>query len=265
MSCGEMRVRLHAYVDGELTVSEIAEVDGHCMECAQCVALVSAEREFRQLLRRQPRETAPAELRARIRPRVRREAAITKGRRWLPLPTLAVAAAIVAALLLPARTPPSLVADLVDKHIAYAQIEHPAELASSDPSEVAQWFQSRASMRVTVPDYSLSGIRLAGARLAEAHEQKAAYLLYEKGRTLLSVFMVPAFSPTSTASTEETLPGRRVSYRGDDYVTYERKGFRTVSWTDGQAVYGLVSMLDYDALLECADRLRDERTRQTRL
>ena len=54
-------------------------------------------------------------------------------------------------------------------------------------------------------------------------------------------------------------------YRGQEYVTYERKGFRTVSWTDGQAVYGLVSMLDYDALLECADRLREERSRQTRL
>jgi mycothiol system anti-sigma-R factor len=254
-----MRAGLHAYVDGELMVSDIAEVDGHCMECPQCAALVSAEREFRQLLRRQPRDEAPPELRARIVHRVRREAVAATGRRWISVSAIAVAAVIAAVVLWPAHTPPPLVADLVDKHIAYAQIERPAELPSTDPKEVAEWFQSKAGMRVTVPDYSPSGIQLTGARLAEAHERKAAYLLYEKGRTLLSVFMVPI------SAGEATLPGRRVSYRDHDYVAYEQKGYRTVSWSDGQAVYGLVSMLDYDALLECADRLRAERARRTRL
>lgn len=150
-------------------------------------------------------------------------------------------------------------ADLVDKHIAYAQIERPAELASGDRGEVADWFMTRARMRVTVPDYSPSGIRLVGARLAEAHERQAAYLLYEKGRTLLSVFIVPV------ASAQGELPGRRVAYRGHEYVAYERKGFRTISWTDEHALFGLVSGLDYEALLECADRLRQERLNQTRL
>jgi mycothiol system anti-sigma-R factor len=259
MDCAEIRARLHAYVDGELTVSDITEVDGHCMECRHCAALVRAEREFRQLLRRQPRDVASPELRARIRRSIRREGVVATGRRWLPVAAVAVAAAIVAAVLLPARTPPPLVAELVDKHIAYAQIQSPAELASRDPREVAEWFHSRAGMRVTVPDYSPSGIRLQGARLAEAHERKAAYLLYEKGQTLLSVFMVPV------PARETTLPGRRVSYRDHDYVAYEQKGYRTVSWSDGHAIYGLVSMLDYDALLECADRLRTERAQQTRL
>ena len=259
MNCSEVRTRLPAYVDGELTVSEITEVEGHCVECRQCAALGGVEREFRQLLRQQPREAAPAELGARIRRRIRHEAAVAKGRRWLPLSAIAVAAAILAIVWLPTRTPPPLVADLVDKHIAYAQIERPAELASADPREITEWFRERAGLRVTVPDYSPSGIHLAGARLAEAYERKAAYLLYEKGRTLLSVFIVPFPTPAGT------LQGHRVAYRGHDYLTYERKGFRTVSWTDGQAVYGLVSMLDYDALLECADRLREERARQTRL
>ncbi|PYM17215.1 MAG: hypothetical protein DMD81_09910 [Candidatus Rokuibacteriota bacterium] len=259
MNCVEVRARLHPYVDGELTVSEAAEIDGHCVECRPCADLVSAEREFRRLLRRQPREAAAPELRGRIVRRIRREAIVSKRRRWLPVPVVAVAAAIVAAVLWPARTPPPLIVDLVDKHLAYAQIERPAEVVSSDSRELTEWFQSRAGLRVTVPDYSRSGIQLIGGRLAEAREHQAAYLLYEKGRTLLSVFMVPA------SATDVPLPGRRVAYRGHDYVGYERKGVRTVSWTDGKAVYGLVSMLDYNALLECADRLRDERARQTRL
>ena len=259
MSCGEVRAKLHAYVDGELPVNEITDIDGHCTECRECAALARTEREFRQLLRRQPREAAPPELRERIVGRLRRQLVIATARRWLLPPVVAAAAAVVVLMLLPPRTPPPLVADLVDKHIAYAQIERPAELASTDPREVAEWFRSRAGMRVTVPDYSPSGIHLAGARLAEAHERKAAYLLYEKGRTLLSVFMVPV------SASEARLPGRRVSYRDHEYVAYEQKGFRTVSWTDGHAVYGLVSVLDYDALLECADRLRAEHTRQTKL
>jgi prepilin-type processing-associated H-X9-DG protein len=112
---------------------------------------------------------------------------------------------------------------------------------------------------VAVPDYSPAGIRLVGARLADAHERKAAYLLYEKGRTLLSVFIVPV----STADAE--VPGRTVSYRGHEYRAYEQKGFRTVSWADGHVLYGLIAMLDYEALLECADRLRVERVNQTKI
>ncbi|HEU5321706.1 MAG TPA: hypothetical protein VFX28_12930, partial [Methylomirabilota bacterium] len=144
-------------------------------------------------------------------------------------------------------------------HIAYTQVARPAELASADPAEVAAWFQDRAGLRVIVPDYASAGIQLVGARLADAHERKAAYLLYEKGRVLLSVFMLPV--PVRAGD----LRGVRVSYRGHPYVTEERKGYRTVAWSDGQAVFGLVSMLDYEALLECADRLRAERTRQTAL
>jgi len=95
--------------------------------------------------------------------------------------------------------------------------------------------------------------------LAEAHERKAAYLLYEKGHTLLSVFMVPVGAQDALGE------GRRVTYRGHEYRTHEVKGYRSVSWTDGRAVFGLVSMLDYDALLECADRLRVERASRTSL
>ncbi len=260
MICQEFEARLHPYVDGELTVGETAAADAHGAECWRCADLARQERQFRQLLRRQPREPASAELRARIVSRIHREQRRVILRPWLVAPALAVAATIVVAVLVPAwRQPSTLIGDLVDKHIAYAQIERPAELASANPAEIETWFKQRAGLRVTVPDYSPSGIRLVGARLAEAHEQKAAYLLYEKGRTLLSVFMLPI------PSGDVTLAGARVSYRGHDYVTHERKGYRTVSWSDGQTLFGLVSLLDYGALLECADRLRVERANQTRL
>jgi anti-sigma factor RsiW len=192
--------------------------------------------------------------------RLRRERRRTALRPWLAGSAVAAAAALLVALILAGSRPsPSLVAELVDKHIAYAQIDRPAEFASADRAEVAEWFRTRAGLRIIVPDYSRSGIQLVGARLADAHERKAAYLLYEKGRTLLSVFMVPHSKRDSAIS------GTRVVFGGHEYVTHEWKGYRTVAWADGTALFGLVSMLDYDALLECADRLRAERASQAQL
>jgi mycothiol system anti-sigma-R factor len=244
MNCVEFERHLHAYVDGELAVSEMLGAEAHLAECAECRALAARERRFRQLLRRQPRESAPSEFRARITGRIRR----------------AEQRAVLALVLWPTTQPSSrLVSELVDKHIAYAQIEQPAEFGSIDPAAVEQWFRTRAALRVTVSDYSPSGIRLVGARLADAGEQKAAYVLYEKGHTLLSVFMVPVSGDGSG------LRGKHASYRGHEYVTLERKGYRTVSWVDGHTLLGLVSMLDYAALFECADRLRADRAHDARL
>jgi anti-sigma factor RsiW len=207
---------------------------------------------------------APPELRARLLAVARRERRRAAVRAWLGVPVLATAAVLLAALLMTRVMPPGpgaprLVDTLVNKHLAYAQIENPAEFTSSESSEVAAWLRDRLGMRVPVPDYSHAGIRLVGARMSEADEQKLAYLLYEKGHMLMSVFMLPNTTEAGT------LPGKAVSYRGHEYLTRERKSLRTVSWRDGQAVFSLVSMLDYDALLECADRLRAERARETQL
>ncbi len=81
MNCAEFRTRLHPYVDGELPVSETAAADAHGVECRACAELARSEREFRRVLRRQPRDVAPPELRARIVGRVRRQA------RWRSVPT----------------------------------------------------------------------------------------------------------------------------------------------------------------------------------
>jgi mycothiol system anti-sigma-R factor len=260
MMCTEVETRLHPYVDGELPVSETAAIDAHLAGCPECAILARRERDFRTLLRRQPRERAPEEFRRRLAARIRREARRKSARPWVLIPALAAAAAVLAIVMLPARqTSAPLMVDLVDKHMAYAQLDRPAELVSGDPAEVATWFLQRAGLRVTVPDYSPAGIRLVGGRLAEAHERKAAYLIYEKGSVLLSVFIVPTGDETAA------LRGEDVSFRGHTYVKSERKGFRTVAWTENQVLFGLVSSLDYEALLECADRLRYARTRQARL
>jgi mycothiol system anti-sigma-R factor len=258
MNCTELEGCLHPYLDGELDVGENVKAAAHVAECLGCRGRVAREREFRQILRRQPRESAPPELRESIRARLGRSVRWAAFRPWLAASaTAAVFAGVVLLSVLPPATP--LVSELVDTHIAFTQMEEPGEFTSADPRAVEAWFRERAGLRVTVADYSMEGIRLVGARVAQAHEHRAPYVVYQKGHTPLSVFMVPA------PVLDGDLRGARVSFRGHDYVTLDRKGYRTVSWTDGQAIFGLVSMLDYGALLECADTLRVERARDAQL
>lgn len=261
MNCEKFQPFLHPYVDGELGVDETVTADAHLAECVHCRGLVEGDRQFRQLLRRQPKRSVPPELQARIVSQIRRAAGAPVLLRWLSARTLATAgAALLTALLFStARRPTPLAEVLVDNHIAYAQIEQPAEFASTDRPAIEGWFRQRAGLQVTVPDFSSSGIRLFGARIAEAKGQRVAYLLYEKGHTLLSVFQVPAYGRTPGPK------GQWVTYRGHTYRRREWGGYRTVSWTEGQSTFMLVSTLDYEALYECADRLFVDHLDQTRL
>jgi mycothiol system anti-sigma-R factor len=258
MTCAAFAARLDPYVDGELGADETARGDAHVAACARCAALVEQDRALRHLLRRQPRETAPAALRERIGADVRRVERRQRLAPWVVAPAIAAAVVLVLLAVRPAREPAApFVGTLVDTHIVYAQVDRPEELASSDARQIREWFRARAALRVTVPDFSGDGIQLVGARLADAHERSAAYLLYRKGMTLMSVFMVPAAPPDATA-------GRSVTYRGEHYRALDWKGHRTVTWRDGDALFGLVGMLDYDALLECAGHLRADRAAERR-
>lgn len=259
MNCIEFEVSLHPYIDGELSPEGMQAADSHAVACPACAVLARGLRELRAIVRRQPRETSPSDLRARIAGLVRHDQRRRRWRPWLLVPASAVVALVTGAMLVTTRPAAPLIAQLVDKHLAYAQLERPAELASSDRGDIARWFLERARLRVPVPDFSPAGIRLVGARLVDARERKAAYLLYEKGATRLSVFAVPI------RRSDAGFSGHQVTYHGGRYSTKALKGLRTVSWSDEGAMFALISTLDADALLDCAERLRRERDAEGRL
>jgi anti-sigma factor RsiW len=256
MDCHEIEAFLEAYADGELEVGERGLVGAHLAGCAACGERVAEHGRYRHLLRRQPRETAPPELRARVIRTVRRRALGRLLAPWAAGVAVAAAGLLVVAggVIRREASPPAIVTELVRKHIAYAQIEAPTELASADRGVVQAWFRARLGVGVPVPDYSAAGIRLLGGRIADAAGHRAAYLLYEKGRTLMSVFAVPGAALPSER-------GHVIRYRGFEYSTADVAGLRAVFWSDGDMAFGLVSMLDMESLLECADRLRGGRAR----
>lgn len=260
MTCTELRTHAPALVDGELGVAETLAARAHLAGCPACRAVVEGETRLRELLRRQPRETAPPELRARIRARCRREAVVRGLVPWAGGAAVGLVAGLLLAPGLPVLRPgpPPLLQTLVATHVAYEDLEQPAEFASQEPRSVETWLLERAGLRTVVPDFSRAGLRLVGARLTAVDGRKAAFLLYAKGHSLLSVFVVPGAG-------RPTLEGAPVVYRGHVYLLGRRHGHRTVAWSEGSTLFALVSMLDDQALLECADVLRTERLARSQL
>jgi anti-sigma factor RsiW len=266
MDCREIAPYIEPYGDGELGLPERAAVEAHLAGCLACQEGVAQHRQFRDLLRRQSREVAPPELHSRVTRNIRRRASWQALHRWGAVPLAAAMLIALASLAAihgigsrgSTSRSSSLVADLVSKHATYAQIEAPVEFASANGADVRGWFRQRLGVRVTVPDYTPAGIRLLGGRIAETHGRKTAYLLYEKGHTLMSVFMVTGerLEPAGTATT---------TYRGFEYHTADMAGQHSVFWAEGQRVFGVVSSLDFESLLECADRLRAARIEEERL
>src|SRR5262249_61524286 len=93
MNCAEFEAGVHPYVDGELPVEAMATADAHASECRDCERLARRERQYRELLRRQPQEMAPPDFRAKMTRLVYSEARRAAWRPWLIAPAAAVVAA----------------------------------------------------------------------------------------------------------------------------------------------------------------------------
>ncbi|MBI4607845.1 MAG: anti-sigma factor [Candidatus Rokubacteria bacterium] len=258
MTCEELRACLDVYLDRELDVARALDAQDHLAFCMPCQWAYAKERELRALVKtRLPRVAVPPELRARIRSALDADARpayraayrtlTARPLRWAALP---VAAVLLVALAFGLRAPrgpslPPVVTELVAQHQMYSRLDTPAEFVSASRDTVAGWFRGRVRFQVAVPDFSPSGIRLVGARLSSLSDREVAYLLYEKGRNLISLF---AFAHRGFE-----LPADGWIPVGESrFYVAEVKGAEVVLWTQGEQAYALVSPLNREALLECA-------------
>lgn len=250
--CARLRMSslLDAYLDEELPVREAVDVRGHLDRCPECAQAAEGERSFRlRLLRERSRVTPPADLLDRLRRALRRLEWHERLRSSAPRLALAVlgSAALVALLVWGLRTAPleaDLVRDLVVNHRLYSSLDAPVEFPSASRPEVAGWMRQLA-LSVPVPDFSRAGLRLLGARLGTHGEHSMAHLLYEKGRALLSLYVLPASGVS--------LPRRGWSaLDGHDVLIRESAEYRVLVGRSGRFVFALVSTLDREALIECA-------------
>ena len=252
---------LHAYCDGELQASKMLDVEGHLESCPSCREAVEAAQVFREGLRAKiPREPVPPHLAEGLRARIAEEehaARPARARLWGRRTRSLELAASIALLTLggvlgylvaqhgsiPGVHP--LVMEVALEHMRFAPLENPVELSSPNTEQIAFWVEERTGHPVRVPDYSSSGIQLLGGRVTTLGGRRAAYIMYEKGRNILSLFAFPAY--------EASLDGlKEIRKNGRTFLTGEHQGKQTVFWKSGTMTYALVSNVGWDELFQCA-------------
>lgn len=206
--------RLSAYLDGETSPAENAEVDAHLPGCADCSNLLATWTGLSQRIRVAHRDadagsaSSPLlEASRRLEERILAEATRStaqrpRSRRRLGLRVAAAVAsvALVTAGAFFARPPaldPTLILEIEGQHMRAFTHGRPCEFESSDPKLVSDWIATQSNRRMEVP--LLPGAELLGARRCTLKGLPAIALVYRVEGRGLTIF-VPGDGTDAAAS-----------------------------------------------------------------
>ena len=185
MTCHPERVT--GFVDDALPLDERAEIEAHLAECSPC----REQAEFEATLRAKLRGLAPLEVPASLARSVHRRLRPVPVGRVAAAVLLPAAAAIVAFVLWLRAAPPFVSWQLARDHTnCFSQETLPAKVWSSDPAQVAAWFDDDG-VRIPVVPESAGATELVGARYCPLVDRTVAHLYYSGEDLNLSLFVLP--------------------------------------------------------------------------
>jgi anti-sigma factor RsiW len=232
VTCVETQRLLDAYVDNELDLRGVVEMEEHLAQCAACAASERSVRELQSAARfGLTRHPVPEELEARLRKALGASppapSAIPAARapiwhrRWMRSALIpAAAAAAIAVIATPIVWPRRSEASdaVVAAHVRSLLANHLTDVASSDQHTVKPWFQGKLDYSVSVTDWAAEGFPLVGGRLDYVQDAPAAALVYRRAQHVVNLFIWP------TRDSDD--PVRRVSRRGYNAFSWTRSGMR---------------------------------------
>lgn len=239
---------LHAYVDGEFSAEENAEVKAHIADCDICTHSVRIHQSYKAAMLR-ANAAAPHAVHDALRGAIADQVAEGRWSRAFQRPTtIATAAACVGAavwFLAGGMTHPLFPAghSLADDGVRLHAGMLPLDFAATDPGSAQQWLQHKLEIGVRVPRFA-QGARLQGVRLSNVHEHRGALVTYSlpqgEGRRV-SLLIVDDPEPQLAGA------ARRIA---DREIWLSRvKGFNIASWRNDEIVYSLISDLDEQDVL----------------
>ena len=248
MDCVEAKDLVHFYIDQELDLLRVVDVDKHLQSCAACRELYDRQRALRSSFKSDASyHRAPPELRERLRFALRTEtkgAARPRGRwpgRWNT--GLAIAATVVlsvSAVLYFAMPAPQdrLQDEIVSSHVRSLMVNHLSDVASSDQHTVKPWFNGKLDYSPPVDDLTAQGFPLIGGRLDYLDGRPVAALVYRHRLHVINLFVWP-------------------SENGHEQKLQElsRQGYILLHWTQGSMEFWAISDLNEAELKQFADKI----------
>lgn len=216
---------VQAELDGELDAAQAAMLETHRAGCAICQAAQAELLRTRTLLRTEPYETTPDDVRARVMARLRHAeptpAVARRGKwrwswAWLRGPGLGfgLGAACAAALALLVVLPRGI--DLTDavvaSHIRALQPGHLEDVASTDQHTVKPWFDGRLDFAPPVRDFAAQGFPLRGGRLDYLGGRPVAALVYQRDKHVINLFVWPASGAGPHLADDRTAQGYNIAH-----------------------------------------------------
>jgi anti-sigma factor (TIGR02949 family) len=232
MQCEAVRLRLEAYLDGELAEAERALLRDHLAGCGDCGPEAAALERLHDGIRQSaPIYRTPENLRSQIRFALRREAgagapAALRAAGWLAYGASILLAVVVGSggtfLMLGDRQEDAIASQAIDSHLRSLLGTHLTDVASSDQHTVKPWFAGRSELSPPAVDLSAEGFPLVGGRLDLIAGKPVPALVYKRREHIINVFVLPAS-------------------KDDLNKTLTRRGYTVRHWDEGDLGFWAVT------------------------
>lgn len=238
---------------------EFERAQEHVSGCAACREFFAAEEQIKLLLqKRAPREKAFATLRERILQQLPQKIGRKEQRftgldfRLRPSPALVWVGSLLVVVLMGGLwrywrqtriAPLQLTSALVEDYVH--NLPGVTEIASSDPLVVQSWFHGKVDFVFRLPPVQNPSLR--GGRLCQLRGRNAALILYHHPQSAVSLFILDGRGVQLPENQLVERAGRHCLVNSD-------KGYSVVLWKERGLLYGLVSDLRSDDLLQMAEQ-----------
>jgi len=243
MACEVGKLKLDAYLDGELPSEEMRAFDAHVRSCPACAADALARVQMKRAVQTAGKRFTPSaafrqQMQERFAGRARRK---SMGFAWMS------AAAVVAVLAVVGLTftnrgrerarAQQVYSEIADLHVATLASSSPVDVVSTDRHTVKPWFQGKIPFAFDLPELQNSDYSLLGGRMTYLEQTPGAQLIYELRKHRISVFVFPE------GSLQERL--------GKKSLASKELSFSMETWSQGGLRYfviGDASTVDIDGL-----------------